>query len=156
MMIKKLEKGFTLVELIMVVGLVMILLSFGWINLTSLPSKASLQTDLTTLINDIKSQQMLSMTGDTAGGEVSDYGIYFENASYTLFKGGTYDPNDPNNFKIILSNDNLSFTGVSFPGNIILFKKGSGETVPGELSISDALSGNTRVVKLNKYGATTE
>lgn len=156
MMMRKLERGFTLVELTVVIGIVLILFGLSWINFTSLPSRATLQTSVISLINDIKSQQMLSMTGDTGGSGVeSDYGVHFETITYTLFKGDTYIPGAAGNFTIDLENANLSFTGVSFPGNVIIFTKGSGEMTPGEFSITDALSGTVKTIKLNKYGATT-
>lgn len=153
---RKLERGFTLVELTIVIGIVLILFGLSWINFTSLPSRATLQTDSVALINDLKSQQMLAMTGDTGGSGVeSDYGIHFESGSYTLFKGNTYTPGASGNFSVDLGNANLSFTNITFPNSIIVFAKGSGEMAPGEVSITDALTGNVKTIKLNKYGATT-
>ena len=148
--------GFTIIELMTVIGIILILFGLSWINFTSLPSRATLQTDSVALINDLKSQQMLAMTGDTSGGGAqSDYGVHFETATYTLFKGDTYAPGAAGNFTIDLGNANLSFTDVSFSGNVIIFKKGSGEMTPGQLSITDALTGTVKTIKLNKYGATT-
>jgi prepilin-type N-terminal cleavage/methylation domain-containing protein len=153
----KKDGGFTLVELMIVIGIILILFGLSWINFTSLPSRATLQTDSVALINDLRSQQMLAMTGDTGvGGTQSDYyGIHFETTTYTLFKGDTYTPGASGNFTIDLGNANLSFTGVSFSGNVIIFTKGSGEMASGQFSITDALSGTVKTTKLNKYGATT-
>jgi prepilin-type N-terminal cleavage/methylation domain-containing protein len=156
MMMRKLESGFTLVELTVVIGIVLVLFGLSWINFTSLPSRATLQTDSVALINDLKSQQMLAMTGDTGGSGIeSDYGVHFETTTYTLFKGDTYTPGAAGNFTVDLENANLSFTGVSFSGNVIIFTKGSGDVTPGQFSITDALSGTVKTIKLNKYGATT-
>lgn len=144
-------------ELMTVIGIILVLFGLSWINFTSLPSRATLQTDSVALINDLKSQQMLAMTGDTQGGGAeSDYGVHFESTTYTLFKGDTYMLGAPGNFIVDLGNANLSFTGVSFPENVIIFTKGSGEMTPCQFSITDALSGTVKSIKLNKYGATTD
>ena len=165
----KKNDGFTLVELMIVIGIILILFGLSWINFTSLPSRATLQTDSVALINDLKSQQMLAMTGDTGVGSTqqSDYGIHFESTSYTLFKGGSYTSGAfGNSPPIELGNANLSFTD-NLPvsaNDTIVFKKGSGEIVDYDkweptkaiVTITDSLTGNTKGIKLNKYGATTD
>lgn len=154
------SRGFTIVELITVMGIILIIFSLSWISLTSLPSRATLQTDTVALINDIKSQQVLAMTGDASGGgTASDYGVHFETTSYTIFKGNSFTPGALGNFTVQLENANLNFTGITFPGSIIVFTKGSGEIVgylPAQdsVSIKDSLTGSTKTVRLNKYGAT--
>jgi len=155
--------GFTITELMIVIGIILILFGLSWINFTSLPSRATLQTDSVALINDLKSQQMLAMTGDTGVGEteVSNYGVHFETTTYTLFKGNTYTLGAFGNFLVELGNANLSFTD-NLPvsaNHSIVFMKGSGE-IKGydeehdSVMITDSLTGATRVIKLNKYGAT--
>jgi len=157
--------GFTLVELMIVIGIILILFGLSWINFTSLPSRATLQTDSVALINDLKSQQMLAMTGDTSVGEteVSNYGVHFETTTYTLFKGNAYTSGAAGNFTIELGNANLSFTD-NLPvsaNHTIVFTKGSGEIVgydptKASVTITDSLTGTPRLIKLNKYGATTD
>ena len=106
---------------------------------------------------------MLAMTGDTSGeGTENDYyGVYFEPTGYTLFKGDVY-PAPSGDFPVILDNANLIITN-TFPGSMVVFTRGSGEIVDYSnpqldkysVTITDSLTGATRVIKLNKYGATT-
>lgn len=158
----KKNSGFTITELMIVIGIISILFGLSWINFTSLPSRASLQTDSVALINDLKSQQMLAMTGDMGvGGTESNYGVHFETTTYTLFKGNTYTLDGAGNFPIELGNANLSFINVTFPNSSVVFKKGSGEILDyiddqkhDSVTITDSLTGTTKTIRLNIYGAT--
>ena len=78
----KKNSGFTVVEISIVMGVFMILLSLSFINFSSLPSRANVVSSTQGLIADLKSQQTLAMSGDTGGGVgQSDYGVHFEGNS---------------------------------------------------------------------------
>lgn len=151
--------GFTIIELIVVIGIFMTLLSLAWINLTSLPSRTASTVSALTVISDIRAQQIQAMTGDTAGAERSGYGVYFTDTSYTLFKGDMYVPGDPKNFRVDLTDANLAFSDITFPAGAIVFGKGSGDVVgysPGSDSVSLAnhLTSETKILRFSRYGAT--
>jgi len=150
----KREMGFTLIELI--VGMTIVLTIFGltFINFTPLPSRTSSSASSFTILSDIKAQQTRAMSGDAEGAVQSDYGIHFENTSYTLFTGPSYVPGASGNFSVEFTDANLSFTGVTFPNSSIVFAKGSGETIPGSFEITNSLTGEVKTFNLNKYGAT--
>lgn len=156
-MIKKNSFGFSLPELIVVIGILMILLSLSSINLLTIYGKTSLGTKTSTLISDLKHQQLKSMVGDTEG-EVSaeSYGIYFEQNRYTLFKGSSYSPTDPLNFIINLESD-LQFSSIAFPQSQVVFSRGSGE-IAGYTSDSDTVTltnirtADSKTLEFNRYG----
>src|SRR3989344_9266975 len=75
--------GFTLVELMVVMGIFALMLGFTSINLIRPQTQANLDTTVTTLVSDLKEQQIRAMTGDGP----SDYGVNFEPGRYTLFTG---------------------------------------------------------------------
>jgi len=154
---KKNLAGFTLPELIVVLGILMILLSLSTVNLLTIYGKTSLSTKTSILISDIKQQQLKSMLGDTEGETLADsYGIYFEQNRYILFKGTSYSASDPLNFALNLESD-LQFSNITFPQSQIVFSQGSGE-VAGYTSDLDTVTltnirtSDSQTVELNRYG----
>lgn len=155
-MLKKKSEGFTLIEIIVVVAVTLILLSFASINLFNLPSASSMDAIVTTLTGDVKTQQIKAMVGDTEGRGVPDtYGVYFTSASYTLFHGATYVSTSPDNFLSTLPSEYSTTT--TLPSSTLVFNKGSGEiagfsSTQNSITITDAKTGKQKTILLNKYG----
>lgn len=154
---EKILSGFTLIEMIVVIGLFITLFAISTISLTNLIPKANFVTTHQSILSDIKSQQLKAMTGSTSGtGNGSAYGIFLENDKYTLFTGLTYSASSTDNYTIELSNG-LSLTEITFPLNSIVFSQGNGE-IPGfsELTSSFKLINSSTteeyIFNLNKLG----
>jgi prepilin-type N-terminal cleavage/methylation domain-containing protein len=149
---KKQNSGFTVIELSVVMGIFLILLTLSFINLTPLPSRATVTSSTQNLIADLRATQTQAMSGDTKGGTVqSDYGVHFEGGSYWLFKGSVFNPSDITNFKVDLGDVNVSFNTITF-----VFEKGSGEVAtPGNIVITNSLTNEVTTININKYGAPT-
>lgn len=149
---KRINSGFTIVELSVVMGIFLILLTLSFINLTALPSRATASSSTQNLIADLKAQQTLAMSGDTKGGGAqSSYGVHFEGGSYWLFKGSVFNPSDTSNFKVDLGDVNITFNTIT-----IVFQKGSGEVLsPGTITVSNSLTNEVKTIDINKYGAAT-
>lgn len=121
------KKGFTLVELIVVLGVIGLMTVIFLPNLLGSRSHVEVRSNAYTVVADIKAQQLKAMLGDTEGrGINSPYGVHFETTTYTLFHGDTYSPAEPSNAIIALAGD-LHFNNVSFPSSTIVFQKGNGE-----------------------------
>lgn len=131
-------KGFTVIELMVSMGILAILFALTMINLGRLPSSSSQAATIDVLTSDIRSQQTESMAGNLVSG------IHFGTTSYTL---------TPSNFVVNLD-PGLSFTDISFPGENLNFSAGSGETTAGSFSIVNDQINQTKVININKYGAT--
>lgn len=150
----KVSAGFTIVELMVSIGILIVLFALITINISPLPSSTLQSTNLDTLLADIRSQQTLSMSNNES------YGIHFENESYTMFKGSSYVYGSPSNTVITLDSG-IVFSNVTFPNSVIVFSAGSGDIV-GYISGSDSftfgstVTGKSNTVKINKYGATYE
>lgn len=148
----QMTKGFTLVELMVSMGILVLLFGLSSVNISQLPSNTVQSTNLDTLMSDIRSQQTLSMSNDSA------YGVHFESGSYTTFKGDTYTQGLIAN-NIISLDSGIVFTDITFPNSVVVFSPGSGDIVgytagQDDFSIVSNTTGKTTVVKINKYGAT--
>ncbi len=149
-------RGFTLVEIIITVGVLTALLTLTSISLLSSRKRTSLNSSVTQVLVDLRQQQAKAMAGDTDGsGTISAYGIYFTTGSYTLFKGPAYSPSDPGNFTISLE-PNQSFSS----DWTVVFNSGSGEIAgftPGNntLTLTDSLENISKTFTLNRYGVIT-
>jgi prepilin-type N-terminal cleavage/methylation domain-containing protein len=149
------QRGFTLIELMVVITITAILLGFTTINLVGSQQRASLNAIEQELLADLKQQQLKAMIGDTEGRETSDtYGIHFDSGKYTLFHG-TYSSTDSANFAINLD-QNFQFQS---PGTDIIFSKISGEISAGSITniaIRDTTNGNVKTITVNRYGVVTQ
>lgn len=150
------EKGFTLIELIVVLGITLLIFGFITINMASFQQKTSINTSIDKLISEIKNQQTKAMTGAEANGSGNSYGIYYQPDRYILFTGSSYSSGDPSNFTVMLDS-NSSFTNISFPSNAIVFLQHSGEfngftNEKNTITLKENNGLNEKTVTLNKYG----
>ncbi len=145
------NKGFTLVELGVVIGILATLLGIATISLSGAQQKASINTTVQTIISDMKQQQIKAMIGDTEGRSTTDsYGIHFESNQYILFHK-EYLMGDSTNFAIDLA-QNFQFES---PGTNVIFQKISGEISADSISsitLLDTTNGNKKTITINKYG----
>lgn len=129
------------------------------INLLNAYHKNTLGTSVTTLVNDLKHQQLKAMIGDTEGQtSANDYGIYFspDGLSYTLFQGNSFSEADPSNFSINLNSD-LQFSSVFVQNSQIIFAKGSGEFSNynvnfDNITLQNVRTDETKTIRVNQLG----
>jgi prepilin-type N-terminal cleavage/methylation domain-containing protein len=148
------QKGFTIIELVIAIGIFTVITSLITINLVNVQHIASIDSTATTLVADLKQQQLKAMTGDTEGRGIADqYGIHFDVKQYVLFHG-SYDPAGTSNFVVDLEGT-LSFTGITGDGNII-FSQGSGESFGlSTIILKDDLTNKQKIITANIYGVIT-
>ena len=153
------SRGFTLIEMSLVMGIFLTLISITFVGFLRFQQKSTLFANTTVLLTDIQSQQIKPMTGDTENSnEISDFGIYFEESSYTLFRGNTLSVK-PENIVINLETP-LSFEEISLPSSSVVFSKGSGEILgfdenQNSLKVKNNDSGEEVVIQFNKHGVLT-
>lgn len=139
--------AFTVIEILLVMGIFAILAGFTTINLLKPQTSSALQSTTTTLAADIKEQQIKAMVGDGEGtGTAQTYGVQFETNRYILFRD---TPANPDSFTIDLEKS-LTFT--SLPQQI-LFTKRSGQTSPTSISIQHNQTAENKTLTINQYGA---
>lgn len=152
--------GFTLAEIIVVVGIVVILAGLTFTNLTPTQRQSGLNSSLNILVADLKQQQIKAMAGDTEGRSTPDnYGIYFGTSTYTLFHGSSYSSSDTANQVVKLDND-VVVSNITFPSNVIIFTQVSGEILnfvngSNTVTIKNVTGNLTKTITINRYGVIT-
>jgi prepilin-type N-terminal cleavage/methylation domain-containing protein len=156
---KVLHKGFTLIELIVSMAILLVLFALTSINLTRIPSASNHAASFLNLLSDVRYQQTLAMSGSTGNSEESqNFGIRFEPDGYILFTGAVYNPSDNSNFAISLDPP-LTLTNITFPDGVVVFSGGSGEILnytngSDSVSLTNSLTSEVKELRLNKNGAT--
>ena len=157
------RRAFTLIELIIVIGIVSIFLSIIIVNLLKPVSTSSFATTLDVLVSDLRRQQLKAIQGDSNGTPgLNFHGIYFSSDNYVLFSGPAYQPADPGNI-IVPLNPALRFSFINLTNSEIVFASGSGESAnftppatSGDLSLVDIQSGLSKVIVINQYGVVSQ
>lgn len=150
-------RGFTLVEMLITLGIIAVILSFSSVSLLSSRNRSSFASAMTVILTDLNSQRLKAMSGDTEGAAPpAGYGIYFGSDGYTLFRGVSFSAADPANFDINLD-PGQNFSAVGFPGSSVVFLAGSGEISgfsPGQatFTLNDSLEKVAATVVLNQFG----
>jgi len=152
------ERGFTLIELGIVFGIIALLAGFVTLNLVNVQKTTSINSAIDMLVSDMKSQQTKTMVGAGDTG-AENYGIYFQSDRYILFTGITYSSTDSSNFTVVLGS-NIEFADSTFPDNSLVFLRQSGELngfIDGmnTITIQNAQGFDRKTIKLNRYGAIT-
>lgn len=155
------QKGFALVELLLVMGIMAILLGIVTISLTRLQRSTNLAATTETLTTDVKSQQLKAMAGQIGSGGIGDqYGIYFNptpldakcvnKTEYVLFYG-TYTAGSPTNFPVCLD-ATITLTPSTNP---VIFLQKSGEVSSGApitITLKNTAGTETTTLTINQYG----
>ena len=147
--------GFTLVEVLIIMGILAILFTISSLNLSNTVPQNALSNATDLLVADIKQQQLSAMTGNTEGQAVnSDYGIYFTSDKYSLFRGSSYNIGNTSNFDVHLDDINTSTTA---SGSMIVFEKNSGQVLNfqpsgNKITLTHSDIGKSTTITINKYG----
>lgn len=151
------QKAFTLPEIVIVLGVTSVLFGLISFNLIGAQRQTSLTGTVSTIVADIKQQQLKAMMGDTdKNDDATPHGIYFEEDQYTLFSGSTYDASDPSNFVVELP-AGIIFSQISFPDSTLVFSRMSGEVgnysfSADSITVSSVQGSRARDLRVNRYG----
>lgn len=149
------RNGYSIIEMLIVMGIFAMLLALITINLNNAQPRTSLNTEINTILADIKQQQLKAMTGSAENNQPQQYGIYFEPTRYTLFAGSSYSPSSPSNFVINLDS-NTEFNNINLPISTIVFEKGNGDIVSfldgSAIGVRNTVNNDQKIITFNKLG----
>jgi prepilin-type N-terminal cleavage/methylation domain-containing protein len=160
------KKGFTLVELLLVMGILGVLFSIMTISYFGTQGKNLLVQGADILVADMRSQQTKAMAGSTPTSATAQagYGIHFDDTSYTLFTGDTFTSGAATNAVVDLPADvrisASTFPGGSTHGNLV-FLRASGEVknyTSGQdyVELTNGSSNTTQRIRVNALGVVVE
>jgi type II secretory pathway pseudopilin PulG len=154
------SRGFVLIELAVVFGMIAVLVGLTTVNIFGARRKASLTATIDTLVSDITSQQTKAMSSVVSSGVVPfAYGVRFDANQYTLFQGLAYNPSDTANAVIALD-PRVTFSAISLPDSSVVFASQSGEIIgfvpaSNSITVNQIDSGEIKTIQLNRYGVIT-
>lgn len=142
------SNGFTITELLIVLSLFMVLSSLTSLSLINILQKNSINLTLNNLESDLKLQQSKSMSALNN----LNHGIYFDDNSYVLFSGSTYNENDSNNLRVT-NNSLVSYT-INNETSYILFQKYTGEIINFNENLNIQVTNGQQLknITFNKFG----
>lgn len=151
----RLHLGFTLIELMITMGILTIILSFSMVALSNIIPKQADDTTLKILISDLATQQHKATSGLQESPD-GHYGVRFEPTRYILFANATYNSNDSGNVPIDLP-PAQQFSSIDLPDQSIVFAPVSGEVVAWDTNASSAAllstaTNHSTPFSINRYG----
>ncbi|MFA6992275.1 MAG: type II secretion system protein [Candidatus Gracilibacteria bacterium] len=150
MVTKSTKKGFTIIELMLVILLIGISIGLA----ISYYRTSQIRADINSQAANIVHYLRLAQSSAVAGLGNSDYGIHFENSSYTTFKGSSYNPTSETNFQIeIPATMTLNNIFLNGGGNEAVFTRPNGETVTyGTVTLSSAEINKSFTITITSSG----
>lgn len=151
----KSSAGFTLIETLIVMGLMAVMMGLVIINLGKPQSEAGVAAAVAALKADMREQQTRAMAGESGDGVGANaWGVHFESNRYVLFHGASYSANDSGNFEVDLGPGVAAST--SLPSGTLVYEPRSGEIsgwTDGQNTVTlTHPAGDTETLVFNRYG----
>jgi len=119
------QKGFTFVEIIVVIGIFLLILTLTFQSFRQFNTHQTLDRNIMLVASVLNEARSLTLASKNA----SQYGVHFENSQVVLFSGATYVGGSAINIVTLLSSSvrasSVSLTG---GGSDIIFERLSGKT----------------------------
>lgn len=142
------QKGVTLVELLVVIGIISILFAIGWVSLPNIERESNLDAWATEIKDTLYQAQAQTINGTPSG-------VYFEAARFVLFEGDIFVEGNPANQQTNLT-PNLQIASINLTNSTITFEGVTGYVknflAPANLTLQDQPTGKTRLININRLG----
>lgn len=145
------NKGFTLIEFLLVIGITVILAGVASVVYGNLQVSAQLNETSAQMAQNLR----LAREQSIAGLNNVAHGIKFDAGQYTLFQGASYLSREYSYDRVYPLDSALTIT-TTLSGNEIVFSKGVGApSASGTITLSHSVSGS-REVSVNSQGIIEE
>lgn len=144
-------KGFTLIEVLISLFIIFLIFGLAVFSYSNFRIKSSLDSTAQEIIVNLRIARSKTLASESS----SSYGIHFDSASYTLFPGSVYDPNNNLNkvFSLPSFLEIINVDLVGFPD--VIFERVTGRTNNfGSVKARQAGGGEERTVKIDNSGNT--
>lgn len=138
-------KGFTIVEMLVVVSIIIILAGLSSVHFTSIISNTNLDVSIQTVTGQLQRAQILSQ----AVKEDSTWGVRISSGQVVVFKGSDYINRDPNFDEISSVPEVIIFSGLS---EVVFSKMYGFPDVTGDIDLLAPGTGETKTVNINSRG----
>jgi len=154
---KEQKTGLTLIEMMIVIGILAILFSLGAIVFNSFVKGDQIDSGVKKVISCLNEARAKTLAGYSLGGESAlNFGVHFEENAYTLFGGSVFDSQDQTNQRFSLD-EGLIFNQIELSSGNIIFEKITGQVVGFDgdqnfVILKSRDSSQERRVTINKLG----
>jgi prepilin-type N-terminal cleavage/methylation domain-containing protein len=158
--LKQDNKGFTIIEMVIVITIFSILVSLTYTNFIRPQRSVNARSIISILRNDVRHQQLKTMFSQNSTLNNSRaHGIYFDSYSYTLYTNSSYSLGDGTNFTVDLPT-NFEFSTINFPSGELNFGSVDGSVAgynPAQNSVTlrNVDSDEQFTLTVNNYGTLT-
>lgn len=151
MLIKFNKKGFTILEILIVIILIMSALGFTILYTQTFQLRADLNNQAATIVSYLRLAQSNAISG-----RLEDFtSIHLQDSSYTLFSGDIYNPGNSRNTTFELPKT-ISIKNISLnsDGNDLIFSAPNGETAAyGNFDLSSNEINKTITINISPIGS---
>lgn len=143
------KKGYTLIEVILVVGLLAIAAGVVTLLFLSVESNNQREIIVNEIVTTLRKNQSLAMFGQNQ----SEFGVHFESSKYIEFPGTTYVVNNPENIEHQVPAGTF-IENIEFGDGVdIYFKRVTGEAnIAGSLEVRVRGLASVKQIIVNKLG----
>ncbi len=145
---RKNNTGLTLMELLIIIGILVLLLVAGTSTLSVYRQRQVLSKETETVIETLLEARNLTIVSKNA----SSYGVHLDTSSITLFAGPSYSSTNPANKIYNLSSGITLQKTLPSGGSDLIFSRLTGETNQSGTALVDVMGTSSTTIRIYKTG----